>query len=266
VPDLARAVQQQSTVNPSGQVGAQPAPAGQEYTYTVRSQGRLQTPEEFAHIAVRSNPDGSVVRLGDVARVELGALNYQQIGRVNGKPGCGIAVFQAPDRTRWRWPTGVKQALADLERRFPADVTVRYTIDQTRAVSEGIREIVYTFAEALILVVFVVYLLPAELACDSDSAGRGAGVPHRHVRDLPGARLLDQHAVALRAGPGHRSGGRRRDRRGRSRGAPHRGGDAPEGRDDPGDARGGRTGGQHRAHPGRRVHPDRFSWAASRAG
>ena len=69
VPDLARAVQQQSTVNPAGQIGAQPAPTGQEFTYTVRSQGRLQTPEQFAQIAVRSNPDGSVVRLGDVARV-----------------------------------------------------------------------------------------------------------------------------------------------------------------------------------------------------
>src|SRR4029078_6810526 len=79
VPDLARAVQQQSTVNPAGPIGAQPTPTGQEYTYTVRAQGRLQSPEQFSEIAVRSNPDGSVVRLKDVARVELGALNYQQI-------------------------------------------------------------------------------------------------------------------------------------------------------------------------------------------
>ena len=65
-------------------------------TYTVRAQGRLQTEEEFGAIVVRSNPDGSVVRLKDVARIELGALNYQQIGRVNGQPGCAIAVFQTP--------------------------------------------------------------------------------------------------------------------------------------------------------------------------
>ena len=82
VPDLARAVQQQSTVNPAGQVGARAGAAGQEMTYTVRAQGRLQTPEEFGEIVVRANPDGSVVRLKDVARIELGALNYQQIGRV----------------------------------------------------------------------------------------------------------------------------------------------------------------------------------------
>ena len=86
VPDLANAVQQQSTVNPSGQVGAEPAPPGMEMTYTVRAQGRLQTPEEFGEIVVRSNPDGSVVRLKDVARIELGALNYQQSSRMNGQP------------------------------------------------------------------------------------------------------------------------------------------------------------------------------------
>src|SRR6266446_9835563 len=80
---LPKAVQQQSTVNPAGQVGAAPAPEGIEKTYTVRAQGRLQTPEEFGRVVVRSNPDGSVVRLQDVARIELGALNYQQRSRKN---------------------------------------------------------------------------------------------------------------------------------------------------------------------------------------
>jgi hypothetical protein len=102
VPELVRAVQQQSTVNPSGQIGAQPAPPGQEITYTVRAQGRLQTADEFAAIAVRSNPDGSVVRLKDVARIELGALNYQQIGRVNGQPGWANE-FLLEDQLRGKW-------------------------------------------------------------------------------------------------------------------------------------------------------------------
>src|SRR4051794_26454008 len=158
VPELVRAVQAQSTVNPSGQIGALPAPSGQEMTYTVRAQGRLQTAEEFEQIAVRSNPDGSVVRLKDVARVELGALNYQQIGRVNGQPGVGIAVFQAPGSNALDVANGVKKTLDDLRQRFPADISYRYTIDTTRAVSEGIRKILITFAEALVLVVFVVYL------------------------------------------------------------------------------------------------------------
>jgi HAE1 family hydrophobic/amphiphilic exporter-1 len=158
VPDLARAVQAQSTVNPAGQVGAQPAPSGQEFTYTVRAQGRLQTPEEFGEIAVRANPDGSVVRLKDVARIELGALNYQNIGRVNGQPGVGIGIFQAPGSNALAVAEGVKKTLDELSQRFPQDIDYFYTIDTTRAVSESIREILITLGEAMILVVIVVYL------------------------------------------------------------------------------------------------------------
>ncbi len=158
VPDLSRAIQQQSTVNPSGQVGSNPAPAGQEMTYTVRSQGRLQTEEEFGAIAVRSNPDGSVIYLRDVARIELGALNYQQIGRVNGEPGCAIAVFQSPGSNALAVAEGVRQQMQALSGRFPEDLEFAYTLDTTLAVSEGIREIVITLAEAMVLVILVVYL------------------------------------------------------------------------------------------------------------
>jgi HAE1 family hydrophobic/amphiphilic exporter-1 len=158
VPELVRAVQQQSTVNPSGQIGAQPAPTGQEMTYTVRAQGRLQTAEEFGSIAVRSNPDGSVVRLRDVARVELGALNYQQIGRVNGQQGCAVAVFQQPGSNALAVADGVKKVMADLQTRFPEDLAYRYSIDTTAPVSEGIREILITLGIAIVLVIFVVYL------------------------------------------------------------------------------------------------------------
>jgi HAE1 family hydrophobic/amphiphilic exporter-1 len=158
VPELVRAVQQQSTVNPSGQIGAQPAPSGQEMTYTVRAQGRLQTAEEFGAIAVRSNPDGSVVRLHDVARVELGALNYQQIGRVNGQQGCAVAVFQQPGSNALAVADGVKKVMADLQTRFPEDLAYRYSIDTTAPVSEGIREILITLGIAIVLVIFVVYL------------------------------------------------------------------------------------------------------------
>src|SRR6267378_479021 len=112
VPDLVRALSQQSTVNPAGRVGADPAPPGKEMTYTVRAQGRLQSPEEFAQIVVRSNSDGSVVRLSDVARIELGALNYQQVSRVNGQPGSIIAVFQAPGSNALDVARGVKRAMA----------------------------------------------------------------------------------------------------------------------------------------------------------
>src|SRR6202166_4884228 len=127
-------------------------------TYTVRAQGRLQTPEEFGAIAVRSNPDGSMVRLRDVARIELGALNYQQIGRVDGQPGVGIGVFQMPGSNALEVAQGVKRTMAELSQRFPPDLTYSYSIDTTLPVTEGIREILITLGEALLLVIFVVYL------------------------------------------------------------------------------------------------------------
>ena len=158
VPDLAKAVQQQSNVNPSGQVGGEPAPPGIEKTYTVRALGRLQTPEEFGEIAVRSNPDGSVVRLKDVARIELGALNYQQSSRVNGQPSAIIAIFQAPGSNALAVASGIKTTIEELKRRFPNDLDYRISLDTTLPVTEGIREIVQTLIEALILVIIVVFL------------------------------------------------------------------------------------------------------------
>ncbi len=158
VPDLSNAIRQQSVVNPAGQVGQMPVPAGQETTYTVRAQGRLQTEAEFGNITVRSNPDGSVIRLRDVARIQLGALNYQQIGRANGEPGCAIAVTQSPGSNALEVAEGVRQVMSELRGRFPSDLEYSYTLDTTQAVSEGIREILITLAEAMVLVVFVVFL------------------------------------------------------------------------------------------------------------
>jgi HAE1 family hydrophobic/amphiphilic exporter-1 len=158
VPDLANAVRQQSNVNPSGQVGGEPAPPGIEKTYTVRAQGRLQTPEEFGEIVVRSNTDGSVVRLKDVARIELGALNYQQSSRMNGQPSAIIAVFQAPGSNALAVASGIKKTIEELKGRFPSDLDYKISLDTTLPVTQGIREIVQTLIEALILVIVVVFL------------------------------------------------------------------------------------------------------------
>lgn len=158
VPDISAAVRQQSNVNPAGQVGAEPAPKGKEMTYTVRAQGRLQSPEEFGKIVVRSNPDGSVVRLSDVARIELGALNYQQIARVNGQPGCIVAVFQAPGSNALAVAEGLRKTIEELKTRFPNDLDYAITLDTTAPVTEGIREIIKTLIEAMILVIIVVFI------------------------------------------------------------------------------------------------------------
>lgn len=158
VPDLVRAVQQQSSVNPAGQVGAEPAPRGTETTYTVRAQGRLQTPEEFGQVVVRSNPEGSVVRLSDVARIELGAQNYQQLARFGGKPAAILAVYQAPGSNALAVADGVKKTMEELKQRFPADLYCAIGLDTTRSVTEGIREIVETLVIAIILVLLVVFI------------------------------------------------------------------------------------------------------------
>ncbi len=102
-------------VNPAGQIGGEPAPPGQKFTYAVRAQGRLVTPEEFGEIVVRANPDGSQVRLKDVSRIELGALNYQQDGRYNGRPGGVIAVFQTPGSNALKVGEGIKATMAAAE-------------------------------------------------------------------------------------------------------------------------------------------------------
>jgi len=158
VSDLLRALQQQNTVNPAGQIGAEPAPAGQEFTYTVRAQGRLATPEQFGDVVVRLSPDGSAVRLKDVARIEMGALSYKQIARFNGKPSSIIAIYQAPGSNALAVADGVKKTMADLKGRFPEDLDYAVSVDTTLPVTEGIKEILKTFAEAMLLVILVVFV------------------------------------------------------------------------------------------------------------
>src|SRR5712664_2096860 len=158
VSDLSSAVQAQNTVNPSGRLGAPPSPAGQQFTYTVRAQGRLLKAEEFGDVLLRLNPDGSTVRLRDVARIELGALNYTQIGRFNGKPAAIVAVYQTPGSNALAVGKGVKTTIEELKKRFPNDLDYAISLDTTLPVTEGIREILITLLETTLLVVFVVFM------------------------------------------------------------------------------------------------------------
>ncbi len=158
ISDITDALAKQNTVNPAGQIGAAPVPRGQQFTYTVRAQGRLLSPEEFGNIVVRANPDGSIVRMRDVARVELGARNYTQIGRLNGKPAAIIAIYQLPGSNAIDTMNRAKQLMEELKKRFPTDLDYTISLDTTLAVTEGIHEIVKTLFEALILVIIVVYI------------------------------------------------------------------------------------------------------------
>jgi len=158
VPDLVNAVQQQNAVVPAGQVGGQPAPPGTDMTYTVGTRGRLSTPEEFGEVIVRANPDGSLLRLKDVARLELGSQTYNVEGRLDGSPAAVIAIYQTPGSNALAVADQIRATMAELEDEFPSDMAYQVSLDTTLAVREGIREIVTTLMEAVVLVILVVFI------------------------------------------------------------------------------------------------------------
>jgi HAE1 family hydrophobic/amphiphilic exporter-1 len=158
VPQITAALQTQNTVNPSGQIGGEPVPSGQEMTFTVRTQGRLVTAEEFGNIILRSNPDGSVLHLKDVARIELGAQTYNLNGRYEGKPAAILAIYQLPGSNAVETAKNVKAELAKLSTSFPPDMVSAVPLDTTAAVNAGIHEILVTLVIALVLVILVVYI------------------------------------------------------------------------------------------------------------
>ena len=158
VPEIVSAIQAQNTVNPAGKAGGEPSPKGQEFTYTVLAQGRLVSPEEFGQIVVRETPDGGTVRVHDVARIELGSQDYSTAGRLNGKPSAIVAVYQLPGSNAVDAAAGVRKLMARMKERFPEDVDFVVSLDTTRAVTEGMKEIVITLVIALGLVILVVYL------------------------------------------------------------------------------------------------------------
>ena len=158
VTDIVNAVQAQNTVNPAGQVGGEPAPANQQFTYSVLAQGRLTSPEQFENVIVREAPNGGIVRVRDVARVELGAQDYSIVSRLNGKPAIVIPVYQLPGSNAVQTAAGVRKLMAEMQQRFPQDMDYAISLDQTTAVTEGMKEIIETLLIAIVLVILVVYL------------------------------------------------------------------------------------------------------------
>ena len=158
VPDITSAIQQQNIIAPAGQIGGPPAPVGTDFTYTVATPGRLVTAEEFENVIIRSNSDGSQIRIKDVATVELGLRNYGAIARLNGNPGAILQVFQLPGANGLAVAETVKQAVADLALDFPQDMEFAISLDTTLAIEAGIREIIVTLFQAVALVILVVFI------------------------------------------------------------------------------------------------------------
>lgn len=158
VTDVVNAVKAQNTVNPAGQVGGEPTVAGQPFTYAVLAQGRLKTPEEFGDIVVREAADGGIVRVRDVARVELGSKDYSWLTRFNGKESATIGVYQLPGSNAVEGAKGIRKLMAKMKQSFPPDMDYAVTLDTTDAVRAGMQEIVMTLVIAFVLVILVVYL------------------------------------------------------------------------------------------------------------
>ena len=158
VPEIVSAIQSQNSVNPAGQVGGEPVPKGQQFTYSVQAQGRMTSPEEFGEIVIRESVGGAVVRLKDVARVELGAQSYNQVSRLDGKDAAIIAAYQLPGSNAVQAANDVRKLMSELKGRLPQDVDYVVSLDTTQAVNEGMKEIVLTLVIAIVLVLIVVFV------------------------------------------------------------------------------------------------------------
>jgi hydrophobic/amphiphilic exporter-1 (mainly G- bacteria), HAE1 family len=157
-PEIERAVSAQNTVNPAGQVGGEPIPAGQPFTNTVLAQGRLETEEQFGNIVIRASSNGSFVRIKDVGRVELGSQTYSQVSSFNGKPAAVVAIYQLPGSNAVNAAKGVRELMGQLKQRFPSGLDYSISLDTTLAVTAGMEEIYKTLAEAMLLVILVVFV------------------------------------------------------------------------------------------------------------
>lgn len=158
IPEIVDAIQQQSIIVPGGKFGAEPAPPGTEFTYTVRLPERLQSPEEFGEVVVRTTEAGSQVKIKDVARVELGVETYNAFTRLDGKECAIIALYQAPGSNATELASIVKSTISDLSKSFPESVKYDISLDTTLAITAGIKEIIITLFVALALVILVVFI------------------------------------------------------------------------------------------------------------
>jgi HAE1 family hydrophobic/amphiphilic exporter-1 len=158
VPEIIEAIRAQSVIVPGGKFGAEPAPPGTEFTYTIRLPERLQTEEEFGEIVIRTTEAGSQVKLKHVARVELGVETYNAFTRLNKKECAIIAIYQAPGSNAVELAERVKGTMEDLSRSFPESIRHDVSLDSTLAITAGIDEIIVTLYVALALVIFVVFI------------------------------------------------------------------------------------------------------------
>ena len=158
IPEITNAIKSQSVIVPGGKFGAEPAPAGTEFTFSVQLPDRLQSEEEFGDILVRTNSDGSQVKIRDVARVELGIETYNAFTRLNGETCSALALYQTPGSNAVEIADEVRKQMEELKKDFPEGIDYEISLDTTTAITAGIKEIIETLIIALLLVILVVFL------------------------------------------------------------------------------------------------------------
>ena len=158
VPEIINAINQQNVIVPGGKFGAEPAPPGTEFTYTVRLPERFNSPEAFGEIIVRTQPDGSQIKLKDVSEINLGVETYNMIPRLNGETAAIIALYQAPGSNATELAQKIREEMEVISKEFPESINYKVSIDATRAIDAGIKDIVVTLIIALILVILVVFI------------------------------------------------------------------------------------------------------------
>jgi HAE1 family hydrophobic/amphiphilic exporter-1 len=158
VPEILNAIRQQNVVAPGGKFGAEPAPPGTEFTYTVRLPEQLVDEKQFEDIVIRTQADGSQLKLKDIADIRLGAENYNSLSRTNAKDAAAIAIYQSPGTNAVALADEIRMAMDDMAKSFPEDLTYEVSLDATEPIIAGIDEIIETLVIALILVILVVYI------------------------------------------------------------------------------------------------------------
>ena len=265
--DIANAINQQNQLFGAGQIGQQPNAGPVELTFPVVTQPQYTEPGQYLNIILRASQDGSaIVRVGDVARAEIGLQQYIVDSKLNGVPATIIAVYQQPGANGLVVSKAVRETMEQMKARFPDGMDYLISLDTNDFVRLSIKEVIKTLFEAIVLVVLVVYLFlqsfRTTIICSVAIVRRA----DRDVRRHAGAGLLDQPPHAVRAGARDRHGRRRRDRRRRERRAQH--GAAPplaEGGDDPVDGRDRELAGRGRARDVLGVHPGRVPAGHHRA-
>jgi HAE1 family hydrophobic/amphiphilic exporter-1 len=158
VPEIVNAIRQQNVVAPGGKFGAEPAPPGTEFTYTVRLPEQLIDEKQFEDIVVRTQADGSQLKLKDIAEIRLGAENYNSLSRTNAKDAAAIAIYQSPGTNAVALAEEIRGAMDEMAKSFPEDLNYEVSLDATEPIIAGIDEIIETLIIALILVILVVYI------------------------------------------------------------------------------------------------------------